>query len=146
MKKLAVAMFCFALSLGGAAAVHAQGTFSTDGMGNTYKDPVYRSADHYNRGVKAMRKAEKAKEPADRTKLYEKAKEELSKAVGLDPNFDATLALGQVYLALGKPESALSSCVRALALKPKNELAQACVDTAQEQRTAKKPAPDGSSS
>ena len=144
MKK-AVATLSLALALVGGAAVRAQNPFSTDGMGS-YKDQVQRAADHYNRGVRSMRKAEKAQEPAEKRKLYEKAKEELAKAVGYDPNFDATLALGQVYLALGQKESAASSCVRALALKPKNADAQACMDATRAEQTAETPAPEGPSS
>ena len=136
MKKAVLASLSFALFLGDVAAGHAQSSPITEGVGTPYKDPVQRAAVHYGRGMKAKRKAENAKEPADQMKLYEKAKEELSKAVGYDPNFDATLALGQVYLALGKPESAISSCSRALALKPKNEQAQACVDEAEKVRQA----------
>ena len=148
MKKAIVTLsLALALALAGAAAVRAQGSipFSTDGMGS-YKEPVHRAAEHYNRGVRAMRKAEKAKEPAEQRKLYEKAKEELGKAVGIDPNFDATLALGQVYLALGQKESAASSCVRALALKPKNAEAQACMDATKDEQTAETPSPEGPSS
>ena len=145
MKK-AVAMFSLALALTGVAAVRAQVPFATDGMGNPYKDPVQKAAVYYNRGVKAMRKAEKAQEPADKRKLYEKAKEELGKAVGYDPNFDATLALGQVYLALGQKESAASSCVRALALKPNNADAKACMDATRAEQTAETQPPEGPSS
>ena len=146
MKKVVVTL-SLALALAGAAAVRAQGSypFSTDGMGS-YKEPVQRAVDHYNRGVRAMRKAEKAQEPTEKRKLYEKAKEELAKAVGYDPNFDATLALGQVYLALGQKESAASSCVRALALKPNNADAQACMDATRAEQTAETPAPEGPSS
>ncbi len=145
MKK-AVATFSLALALAGVAAVRAQAPFPVDGMGTPYKDPVQRAAVYYSRGVKAMRKAEKAKEPTEQRKLYERAKEELAKAVGYDANFDATLALGQVYLALGQKPSALSSCARALALKPKNANAQACVDSSRVQQTAETPSPEGPSS
>lgn len=144
MKK-AVVTLTLALALAGGAAVRAQNPISSEGMG-IYKEPINRAADHYNRGVRAMRKAEKAKEPAEKRKLYERAKEELGKAVGIDANFDATLALGQVYLALGQKESAASSCVRALALKPKNAEAQACMDATKDEQTAETPSPEGPSS
>lgn len=144
MKK-AVVTLTLALALAGGAAVHAQNPFNSEGMGD-YKDPIHRAADHYNRGVRAMRKAEKAKEPAEQRKLYEKAKEELGKAVGIDANFDSTLALGQVYLALGMKESAASSCVRALALKPNNAEAKACMDATKAEQTADTPSPEGPSS
>ena len=130
MNKLSIGVFSLTLLLGGAVIGHAQGVLSTDGMGS-YKDPVQRAADHYNRGVRAMRKAENETDAAKRTKLYEKAKEELAKAIGYEPSFDATLALGQVYLALGKKPEAESSCSRALGLKPNNEDAKACVTEAQ---------------
>jgi len=131
MKKLLLGVFWLALALGGAAIGQAQtGVLSTDGMGS-YKDPVQRAADHYNRGVRAKRKAENETDAAKRAKLYEKAKEELSKAVGYDSNFDATLALGQVYLALGRKLEAESACSRALALKPNNESAKVCMNEAQ---------------
>lgn len=134
MKKLLIGVFSLALALGGAVIGHAQPgqVLSTDGMGS-YKDPVQRAADHYNRGVRAMRKAEKETDAAKRAKLYEKAKEELSKAVGYDANFDATLALGQVYLALGRKVEAGSACARALGLKPNNESAKSCVNESQAQ-------------
>ena len=132
MNKLSIGIFSLALALGGAAAGHAQGVLSTDGMGS-YRDPVQRAADHYNRGVRAKRKAENETDAAKRTKLYEKAKEELAKAIGYTPSFDATLALGQVYLALDKKPEAEASCSRALALKPNNEAATACIAQAQSQ-------------
>ena len=130
MKKLSIGIFSLTLILGGAVIGYAQVDLSADGMG-TYKDPVQRAANHYNRGVRAKRKAENEADPAKRAKLYEKAKEELSKAVGYDSNFDATFALGQVYLALGRKPEAESACSRALSLKPNNEGAKACVTEAQ---------------
>ena len=132
MKKLLIGVFSFTLALGGAAVAQAQMGVPTESSGS-YKDPVQRAATHYNRGVRAMRKAENEADPAKRTKLYEKAKEELSKAVGYEPSFDATLALGQVYLALGRNVEAGSSCGRALSLKPNNESAKTCVTEAQAQ-------------
>jgi tetratricopeptide (TPR) repeat protein len=132
MKKLLIGIFSLALALGGAVIGQAQtGVLSTDGMGS-YKDPVQRAADHYNRGVRAKRKAENETDAAKRTKLYEKAKEELEKAMGYD-NFDASLALGQVYLALGRKPEAELACSRALSFKPNNESAKACITEAQAQ-------------
>lgn len=130
MKKLLIVIFSLALALGGAAIGQAQtGVLSTDGMGS-YKDPVQRAADHYNRGVRAKRKADNETDVAKRTRLYEKAREELEKAIGYD-NFDASLALGQVYLALGRKPEAELACSRALAFKPNNESAKACMNEAQ---------------
>jgi len=132
MKKLLIGVF--SLALGGAVIGHAQpgSVLSTDGMGS-YRDPLQRAVDHYNRGVRTKRKAENETDAAKRTRLYEKAKEELSKAVGYDSNFDATLALGQVYLALGRKPEAESACSRALSLKPNNESAKTCMNEAQAQ-------------
>ena len=130
MRKFAVAACSLALALGSLTAVHAQPPFSTEGSGS-YKEPAERAAVYYGRGVRAKRKAEKAQDPGERRKLYERAKEELSKAVGYDANFDATLALGQVYVALGNKVSAVNACSRSLALKPGNRAAQACIDAAQ---------------
>jgi tetratricopeptide (TPR) repeat protein len=129
MKKLLLGVFSLALVFGGAVIGHAQtSVLSTDGMGS-YKDPVQRAADHYNRGVRAKRKAENETNPAKRVKLYEKAKEELEKAMGYD-NFDASLALGQVYLALGRKPEAELACSRALSFKPNNESAKTCMTEA----------------
>lgn len=132
MKKLLIGVVSLTLALGGAVIGYAQpgSVLSTDGMGS-YKDPVQRAADHYNRGVRAKRKAENETDPTKRAKLYEKAKEELAKALGYDPNFDASLALGQVYLALGQKPEAESACSRALGLKPNNESAKTCMTEAQ---------------
>lgn len=134
MKKLSIGVFSLALALGGAVIGHAQpgNVINTDGMGS-YRDSTQRAADHYNRGVRAKRKADNETDAAKRTKLYEKAKEELSKAVGYDANFDSTLALGQVYLALGRKPDAESACSRALSLKPGNETAKTCMTEAQTQ-------------
>jgi tetratricopeptide (TPR) repeat protein len=132
MKKLLIGIFSLALVLGGAVIGHAQpgNVLNTDGMGS-YRDPIQRAADHYNRGVRAKRKADNETDAAKRARLLEKAKEELGKAVGYDANFDSTLALGQVYLALGQKPSAESACSRALSLKPNNETAKTCVTEAQ---------------
>jgi tetratricopeptide (TPR) repeat protein len=108
---------------------------SSDGMGRM-DSPEQKSMAAYSRGLKAKKKAEAATEPADKQKLYLKAKEELSKAAGYQPNYDAFLALGQVYLALGQRESALDACNHARSLKPNAEEARSCFEEAQ-----KKPEP-----
>jgi tetratricopeptide (TPR) repeat protein len=142
MKKLVLGVFSLALVFGGAVLGHAQpgSVLSTDGMGS-YRDPIQRAVDHYNRGVRAKRKAENETDAAKRLKLYEKAKEELGKAVGYNPSFDAMLALGQVYLALGRKPEAESACGQAIALKPGNEAAKACAEEARKQDQAAGPAP-----
>lgn len=145
MKKLLIGVFSVALGLGGAVLGHAQpgNVLNTDGMGS-YRDPIQKAADHYNRGVRAKRKAENEKDAGKRAKLYEKAREELAKAAGYEANFDASLALGQVYLALGRQVEAGSACGRALSLKPNNESAKACVNDAQAERVAGSPQSDDS--
>ena len=102
---------------------------STDAMGRM-DTPEQKSAAACSRGLRAKKKAEEEKDPQKKEKLYLKAKEDLLKAAGYQPNFDAYLALGQIYLALGKPESAESACVQAQTLKPKNEAAQSCLQEA----------------
>lgn len=102
----------------------------TEMTGGHYRDDTEKAANHYARGLRAKRKAEGESDPAKQRKQLERAKEELSKAVGLIANFDHLLALGQVYLALGQKESALDACTRALGYKPANLTAQACQDAA----------------
>src|SRR5262245_56065307 len=114
MKKYAP--FALALMLVFPLAAWAQGGSITESMGR-YHSTEEKATQAYNRGVRLMRKAEAAKEPADKAKLYEKAKEELSKAAGYLPSYDTYLALGQVYLALGQRESAFDACSKAQSLK-----------------------------
>jgi cytochrome c-type biogenesis protein CcmH/NrfG len=102
---------------------------SSDGMGRM-DSPEQKSAAACSRGLRMKKKAEEEKDPQKKEKLYLKAKEDLLKAAGYQPNFDAYLALGQIYLALGKPESAQSACVQAQTLKPKNEAAESCLQEA----------------
>jgi cytochrome c-type biogenesis protein CcmH/NrfG len=119
------------LTLGLAApALHAQGTVLTETMGGSYKDPVQRASDAYSRGARYKAKAEQAKEPKEKAKLYARAKEELAKSVGYSENFDALLAIGQVYLALGQRVSALDACTKARGFKPNDEAAKACATEA----------------
>ena len=102
----------------------------TESMGSYIKSPEQKAMEHYARGLKAKRKADGESEPAKRTKLLQKAKEELSKSVGYTPNYDGYLALGQVYLALGMAESSYDACSHAAALKPKSEDAKGCMSEA----------------
>ena len=124
--KIRIPVLVLAFGLASSSAF-AQGSVITESMGGTYKDPVQRAADAYSRGARFKAKAEQEKEPKDKTKQYLRAKEEFSKSIGYTENFDALLALGQVYLALGQKPSALSSCAKAQAYKPNNEAAKACV-------------------
>jgi tetratricopeptide (TPR) repeat protein len=102
---------------------------STDAMGRM-DSPEQKSMAACSRGLRGKKKAEEEKDPQKKIKLYEKAKEDLLKAAGYQPNFDAYLALGQIYLALGKPESAQSACLQAQSLKPKDQAASSCVEEA----------------
>jgi tetratricopeptide (TPR) repeat protein len=136
--------FALALMLAAPLAVSAQGSI-TEQMGR-YRSTEEKATQAYNRGVRLMRKAEAAKEPADKAKLYEKAKEELAKAAGYLASYDTYLALGQVYLALGKKESALDACNHALSKKPNSEPAKACMEQAQreiQEAASGKPQDDG---
>ncbi|HEV8580270.1 MAG TPA: tetratricopeptide repeat protein [Thermoanaerobaculia bacterium] len=136
----------FALALVLPLAVAAQVPTPTESMGSYYHTPEQKAMDAYGRGIKLKKKAEAAKEPAVQTKLYLKAKEELSKSAGYVPNYDAYLALGQVYLALGKQESALDACNHAQSLKPSDEAAKGCMTEAQkriQEAAAAKPRDSG---
>jgi tetratricopeptide (TPR) repeat protein len=138
--------FALALMLAAPLAVSAQVPTPTESMGSYYHTSEHKAMDHYGRGMKAKRKAEAAKEPADRTKLYLKAKEELSKSVAYEGHYDGYLALGQVYVALGQKESALDACNHALSRKPNSEPAKACMEQAQrmiQEAAAAKPQDDG---
>ena len=99
----------------------------TEFLGSHYADETERAAEHYGRGLRALRKAEAEKEPGRRTKHLLRAKSELGKAAGLVPNYDHFLALGQVYLALGEKQQAASACGKALAFKPEAAEAKECV-------------------
>lgn len=104
----------------------------TEIMGSYYKTPEQKAMEHYGRGLKLKKKAAGETDPAKQAKLYQKAKEELSKSVGYEPNYDGFLALGQVYLAMGKNESGLDACTHAQSLKPNSAEAKSCREEAQE--------------
>ncbi len=122
-----------ALCLLPSAAAQAQYGSPTESFG-TYKDPTTRAAECYGRGARAMKKAKKQEAAGESEKAresYQRAKEEFSKAIGMQQSyFDALLGLGQVHLALGQKESALDACTHALSVKPKNSEAQACAEAA----------------
>lgn len=137
--------FVLALALAAPLAAAAQTPPITESMG-IYHTSEQKAIQAYARGLKAKKKAEAAKEPADKAKFYLKAKEELSKSIGYEPNYDSYLALGQVYLALGMRESALDACSHAQNRKPNDEAAKSCVQEAQRQiqeAAAAKPQDDG---
>lgn len=122
-----------ALCLLAPVAAEAQYGNPTESFG-TYKDPTTRAAECYGRGARAMKKAKKQEAAGETEKAresYRRAKEEFSEAVGIQQGyFDALLGLGQAHLALGQKESALDACTFALAVKPKNPDAQACIEAA----------------
>jgi tetratricopeptide (TPR) repeat protein len=106
-----------------------QGGSVTESMGR-YHSAEEKAIQAYSRGLGLKRKAEQETDLAKKTKLYEKAKDELAKSVGYVPNYDGYLALGQVYLALGKRDSALNVCVQAQSLKPSDQPAKSCIEEA----------------
>lgn len=132
--------FVMALSLGLAVALSTASLaqspgFGTEMIGSHYQDDTERAANHYARGMRAKRKAENESDAEKKRKHYERAKKELSKAVGFVQNYDHLLALGQVYLALGEQVSAYDACSRALALKPSDASARECTESAQPEGT-----------
>jgi cytochrome c-type biogenesis protein CcmH/NrfG len=127
MKKRWLIALALAVS---SALLAAPARSQTEIIGSYYKTPEQKAMECYGRGVKAKRKADGEKDPAKQAKLYLKAKEELSKSVGIQANYDGYLALGQVYLALGNPDSAFDACSHAQGLKPKDETAKACAEEA----------------
>ncbi|HEX4959253.1 MAG TPA: hypothetical protein VF173_00345 [Thermoanaerobaculia bacterium] len=109
-----------------------QGNAPTESMG-IYRGAEQKAMDWYARGLRSRKKAEEEKDPQKRAKLYERAKEELGKSLGYQGHFDGYLALGQVYLALGEKGSAADACLHALALKPHDAAATACLGDAKPQ-------------
>jgi len=102
----------------------------TEAMGSYDHTPEQKAMESYARGMKLKRKAEGEKDPEKQAKLFLKAQEELSMSVGYQANFDAYLALGQVYMALGQKESAFDACSHAQAMKPNDERAKSCAEEA----------------
>src|ERR1700719_2086085 len=119
-----LALFAFAGSAG------AQIDMLPSGGKGSFKTATQKAAESYSRGVKAKRKAEDAKETRERQKLYQRARDELSRSVGYEGSYDAFLALGEVHLALGDRKSAVWACAQAQALRPGEEKAKACIETA----------------
>lgn len=134
-------LLVLALVLTAPLAVSAQTPNITESMGSYYHTPEQKAMEAYGRGVREKRKAEAETDPAKQAKLYLKAKQELSKSLGYQANYDAFLAIGQVYMALGEKESALDACSKAQVMKPNDEAAKGCVQDAQKkiQEAAAKP-------
>ena len=123
-----------ALSIAAPAVVSAAPQFggpgmSSDGMGHM-DTPEMKASAALARGLKLKKKAAEEPDNAKRVKMLEKAKEELSKALGYSQSYEILLALGQVYLALDKPASALDACSQALTHKPDDSPAKGCVQEA----------------
>lgn len=135
MKRTAVPALLLGMITAGLTTGHAQLPGSTEIIGSHYRDHTERATIHYARGLRAKRKAEGESDGEKKRKHYERAKKELSKAVGFVANYDHLLALGQVYLALGQRVSAYDACSRALALKPSDASARECQETAQPEET-----------
>ncbi|HEX9671092.1 MAG TPA: hypothetical protein VGC93_16615 [Thermoanaerobaculia bacterium] len=112
--------------LGLAAPAYAQ-LDPTEGLGGgAYQDENAKAAKAYRQGVKFRQRAEKATEAAEREQLYKQALEKFHESAAQLENFDARLAMGEVYLALGDKDEALKACNMAKALKPRNERAKKC--------------------
>ncbi len=92
--------------------------------------PEKRASEAYNKGARSKRKAEGAKDAGEKQKLYQKAKADFAKSLAIAESFDALLALGQVDLALGDAQAALSHCSRAGQLKAGDQAVGACVQEA----------------
>ena len=127
--KLATRILAFLPLFAGLTSA-AQTPLGTEAMGSRYRDDASVAADHLSRGLRFKGKAEKEQDAAKRAKFFDKARQELSKSVGLDVSYDALLALGQVYLALEQPDSAFNSCSQALQFRPGSEAARTCVEEA----------------
>ena len=123
-------MLVLALLMACPALASSQQPPITESMGSYYHTPEQRAMEAYGRGIKLKRKADGEKDPEKQAKLYLKAKEELSKSVGLQAHYDGYLALGQVYMALGQTESAFDACSHASAMKPNDETAKSCAEQA----------------
>ncbi len=77
------------------------GTPLTGLGGGSYQDENARAAKAYRQGLKFRQRAEKAAEAAEREELYKQALAKYYESAGYVENFDARLAMGEVYLALG---------------------------------------------
>jgi hypothetical protein len=140
MKKIAL----FALAtLMIAPALRAQIGGMTESMGGRIKPPEEKALIEYRHGVQDRQKAEKEQDHDKKMKLYTRAKDEFSKSVGFQGNYDGYLALGQCFLALGQRQSAFEACSQALALKAHSEEAQACAQEAQKAPASSEPKPSG---
>jgi tetratricopeptide (TPR) repeat protein len=132
---IATTAIAFALAAALPILARAQGNMPAGsaaqlGHVSMQEDASHRAASAYNRGVREMKKAAEAKDAADKKKHYREAQAQFNKSLGLQQNFDALLGLGQADLGLGDNQGAMSSCTEALGLKPDNQDAKSCAETA----------------
>lgn len=127
------------LVLGAAAATPAQAQFNgplgdrgptNESFSGDYKNPEHRAAAHVSRALRYKEKAAKETDVKKQRKLLEKAKSELQSSIALHRNYDASVALGEVFIALGNPASAIDACSQALVFKPADAAATGCIETA----------------
>jgi len=142
MKKT-FALLAFAALAATPAAKAQMNPVPTESMGSYIHTPEQKAMEAYGRGVKLKKKAEVEQDAEKRKKLYLKAKDELSKSAGYQANYDAYLALGQVYLALGERGSAQDACLHAQGLKPSDEAAKGCIEEARKEPETAEAKPAG---
>lgn len=127
------------LVLGTAVAVPVQAQFNgplgdrgptNESFSGDYKTQEHRSAAHLSRAIRYKEKAATETDVKKQRKLLEKAKSELQSSIALQRNYDASVALGEVFIALGNPASAVDACSQALVFKPADANATKCVETA----------------
>lgn len=94
--------------------------------GGSYQDETAKAAKTLRQGAKLRQKAEKATDATEREQLYKQALVKFHVSTAQTETFDARLAMGEVYLALGDKGEALKACTMAKALKPRNERAKKC--------------------
>lgn len=132
-------LFAALLVLGAAAVTPVQAQFNgplgdrgpgNSNFGGDYKNAEHRSAAHLSRAIRYKEKAAQETDVKKQRKLLEKAKSELQSSIALHRNYDASLALGEVFIALGNQGSAIDACSQALVFKPADASATKCVETA----------------
>ncbi len=140
MRKLA----SFALTLLMTAPIlHAQMRMEPGTSAGRLKTPEEKALQEYAHGLQDKKKGDKEQDHDKKMKLYQRAKDEFSKSVSYQGNYDAYLALGQVYLLLGEQGSAFDACSQALAAKPNSEEAKSCVAEAQKKPESSEAKPAG---
>ena len=125
------------------SVLYAQLQGMTESMGGHIKSPEEKAMQEYAHGLKDRKKGNEEQDHDKKMKLYRRAKDEFSKSVGYQGNYDAYLALGQVYLLLGEHGSALDACTHAVAEKPNSEEAKSCVAEAQKKPESSDAKPAG---